>query len=196
MRGLNYNPDSSRPIPSFRFNLWSVFLSDKKLLLPSFCVSSFIIFIFLQYTVLFLSNSVKTTHMSSPDTSVIASFNKTSSLLHRYLSKLIYIFGTISNCLNALVSNQRTLRSNLSAVLMIIFGLLTVRNVRHAQNCVRTVTGVVFSLENRNTSMTRNGPALGGKRDRHLLKMLRVQVTLIFLFTCPHAIQKVYSSLH
>jgi hypothetical protein len=77
---------------------------------------------------------------------------------------------------------------------MIIFGLLTIRNVRHTQNRVRTVTGVVLSLENNNAPTTRNGQALGRKRDRHLLTMLLVQVTLLFLFTCPHAIEKVYSS--
>jgi hypothetical protein len=77
---------------------------------------------------------------------------------------------------------------------MIIFGLLTIKNVRDTQNRVQTVTGVVLSLENRNASTTRNGQVLGKKRDRHLLTMLLVQVTVLFLFTCPHAIQKVYSS--
>jgi hypothetical protein len=96
----------------------------------------------------------------------------------RLATDLIYAFGT----------------TLLPLLLMIMFGLLTIRNVRHVQNRVRTVAGVVTSLENKNTSTITNGSSQAKKTDRQLLKMLFVQVTLLFLFTCPHAVQKVYSS--
>ena len=82
----------------------------------------------------------------------------------------------------------------LPLLLMIIFGLLTVRNVHHAQRRVRTVTGVISSRANKNTSANISELSQAKKRDRQLLKMLLMQVILLFLFTCPHAVQKVYSS--
>jgi hypothetical protein len=52
----------------------------------------------------------------------------------------------------------------------------------------------MYKIENKNTSTITNGSSQAKKTDRQLLKMLFVQVTLLFLFTCPHAVQKVYSS--
>lgn len=82
----------------------------------------------------------------------------------------------------------------LPLLLMIVFGFLTIRNVQHVQRRVRAVTGVISSRANKNTSAKISGQSQAKKTDRQLLKMLLMQVILLFLFTCPHAIQKVYSS--
>ena len=82
----------------------------------------------------------------------------------------------------------------LPLLLMIVFGFLTIKNVRYVQNRVRSVTGVVGNHESKNRSTVTSGQSQGKKRDRQLLKMLLMQVILLFLFTCPHAVQKVYSS--
>ncbi|CAF0783844.1 unnamed protein product [Adineta steineri] len=96
----------------------------------------------------------------------------------RLTTDLIYAFGTVL----------------LPLLLMIIFGLLTIKNVRHLQSRVHAINGVMISLENRTLSSNKSGHLPAKKTDRQLLKMLLVQVTLLFLFTSPHAIQKVYSS--
>jgi hypothetical protein len=82
----------------------------------------------------------------------------------------------------------------LPLLLMIIFGFLTIRNVRYVQNRVRCVATVVGNHESKNRSSVTSGQSQGKKTDRQLLKMLLMQVILLFLFTCPHAVQKVYSS--
>ncbi|CAF1263180.1 unnamed protein product [Adineta steineri] len=90
----------------------------------------------------------------------------------------IYVFGTTLSSLSV----------------MIIFGLMTINNIRHSQNRVQNIAMLPLSLEQKNTISTVNRPQKIKKIDRHLLKMLIVQVTLLILFTCPHAIQKFYSS--
>jgi hypothetical protein len=101
-----------------------------------------------------------------------------STHICRLTTDLIYSFGTIL----------------LPLLLMVIFGLLTTRNVHHVQNRVRNVTVLRMSVDIRTTSTITSGQTQGKKTDRQLLKMLLVQVTLLFVFTCPHAAQKVYSS--
>jgi hypothetical protein len=101
-----------------------------------------------------------------------------STYICRLTTDLIYAFGT----------------TLLPLLLMIIFGLLTIKNVRHVQSRVQMVNSMVLSRENKNTLSKMTGESQARKRDRQLLKMLLVQVTLLFLLTCPHAIDKVYSS--
>jgi len=101
-----------------------------------------------------------------------------STYICNLTTDLIYAFGTVL----------------LPLLLMIIFGFLTIQNVRHVQRRVQIVNGVVLSLENKNTVPKSNGQSQAKKKDGQLLKMLLVQVTLLFLFTSPHAIEKLYVS--
>jgi hypothetical protein len=82
----------------------------------------------------------------------------------------------------------------LPLITMFIFGLLIIQNVRHTRNRVQNLTmSVSFQNNNRPTNVT--GQQQTKKRDRYLLKMLLVQVTLLCLFTCGHAMQKAYTSI-
>jgi hypothetical protein len=101
-----------------------------------------------------------------------------STLACRLTTDLIYAFGS----------------TLLPLSLMIIFGLLTIRNVRHVQSRVRIVPTLVFSLETNNEPMRPNEQSRARKTDRQLFKMLLVQVILLFLLTGPHAGLKAYSS--
>ncbi|CAF4427294.1 unnamed protein product, partial [Adineta steineri] len=74
----------------------------------------------------------------------------------RLTTDLIYAFGTVL----------------LPLLLMIIFGLLTIKNVRHLQSRVHAINGVMISLENRTLSSNRSGHLPAKKTDRQLLKML------------------------
>ncbi|CAF3125293.1 unnamed protein product [Rotaria sp. Silwood2] len=96
----------------------------------------------------------------------------------RLTTDLIYTFGT----------------TLLPLLLMIIFGLMTINNVRCIRSRIKTVTEMVISHTNKSIATNKNGQLRARKTDRHLLIMLLVQVILLVLFTCPHAIQKVYSS--
>jgi cytochrome b subunit of formate dehydrogenase len=97
----------------------------------------------------------------------------------RLTTDLIYAFGTTLIPLS----------------LMIMFGLLTIRNVRHVQSRVRTLADITWDRDIRTTITTKSsGQTQAKKMDRQLLKMLLVQVTLLLLLTGPHAIQKVYTS--
>ncbi|CAF0924441.1 unnamed protein product [Rotaria sp. Silwood1] len=96
----------------------------------------------------------------------------------RLITDLIYAFGT----------------TLLPLVLMIIFGLLTIKNIRYARSRIQTVAEKVISLANKSIATSKNGQLRARKIDQYLLKMLLIQVTLLVLLTCPHAIQKVYSS--
>jgi hypothetical protein len=58
--------------------------------------------------------------MSSSDQNIITSLNNAMIQLNRYLSIIIYLFGTIGNILNILVLTQRALRSNSCAFLFLI----------------------------------------------------------------------------
>ena len=78
---------------------------------------------------------------------------------------------------------------------MVMFGLLTIRNVRHTQNRVQNITMLSLTNENRNTVPTVAREQRAKKLDKHLLRMLAIQITLLVLFTCPHALQKAYTSI-
>jgi len=82
----------------------------------------------------------------------------------------------------------------LPLLLMIIFGLLTIKNVHHTRSRIQDVTMLSMSYQNKNT-LTDVARQQIRKRDRYLLKMLLIQVTLLCLFTCGHAIQKAYSTI-
>jgi cation transport ATPase len=73
---------------------------------------------------------------------------------------------------------------------MTIFSILIIKNVRAMQNRVRN-TGKVTNQEKSDTNHTNHRRR---KVDRQILIMLLVQVVLLFLFTSPHAFQKVYTS--
>jgi hypothetical protein len=90
----------------------------------------------------------------------------------------IYLFGTTLIPLSIMVS----------------FGLLIIRNVRHTQNRVQNIAMLSLSHENRNTLPNETRRPKTKKIDKHLLRMLTVQVILLVLLTCPHAIQKAYTS--
>ena len=97
----------------------------------------------------------------------------------RLITDLIYLFGT----------------TIIPLLLMIIFGLLTIKNIRHTQRRVQDVGMMALSYQNNNTMPTTTGQQQRRKKDRYVLKMLFVQVTLLCLFACGHAIQKAYTSI-
>ncbi|CAF1340726.1 unnamed protein product [Rotaria sordida] len=82
-------------------------------------------------------------------------------------------------------------------VLMILFGLLTISNVRQSQNRVRAL-----QLPNINSIMNKSSEPIAGnterkskqKIDRSVLRMLLVQVLFLVIFTFPLSLQKIYSS--
>src|SRR5690348_14321280 len=49
---------------------------------------------------------------NSSETNLIDYLNSLSPILNRYLSIIIFLFGTVGNLLNCLALSQRTLRSN------------------------------------------------------------------------------------
>ena len=100
----------------------------------------------------------------------------------RVLTDLIYAVGTVM----------------LPLLLMTIFGVRTINNVRRIRRRVETVTGSRLNPEDRKT--TANGQKQQDrrqmrKRDRHLLRMLVVQIVVLLVMMCPHPIQKAYSSI-
>lgn len=101
-----------------------------------------------------------------------------STYVCRLLTDLLYAFGT----------------TILPIICMTIVGLLTINNVHHIRSRVRTVTGTAVGYTRRGVAITQNEQRTRRKMDRNLLKMLLVQVVTLIFLTCPHAIQKVYSS--
>jgi len=83
----------------------------------------------------------------------------------------------------------------LPLVCMVIFGLLTIKNIHQTRNRIQNMTMMSLSHQNQPMETNITGQRQGRKRDRYLLRMLFVQVTLLCLFTCGHAIQKAYSSI-
>jgi len=90
----------------------------------------------------------------------------------------IYLFGTTLIPLSIMVS----------------FGLLVIRNVHRTQNRVQNIAMLSLTHENRNTLANEARRPQSRKMEKHLLRMLCVEVTLLILLTCPHAIQKAYTS--
>ncbi|CAF1053507.1 unnamed protein product [Rotaria sp. Silwood1] len=75
-------------------------------------------------------------------------------------------------------------------LLMIIFGLMTISNIRKSRLRLQPANKMINDHAGHNTAATEQK-----KTDRHLLIMLLVQVSLIFLFTFPLAIDKLYATI-
>jgi hypothetical protein len=80
--------------------------------------------------------------------------------------------------------------------LMLIFGLMTIINVRRAasrrvQPATMTMTKTMTMQEGTNASEVRRSK----KTEHHLLLMLFMQVVLLTLFSLPQAIQNLYSNI-
>ena len=78
---------------------------------------------------------------------------------------------------------------------MVIFGLLTIKHVRHMQNRLQNIPMPSVSYQNNSTLPNATGQRQVRKRDWYLLKMLLVQVTLLCLLTCGHAMTKAYTTI-
>ncbi|CAF2876765.1 unnamed protein product [Rotaria sp. Silwood2] len=82
-------------------------------------------------------------------------------------------------------------------LLMILFGLLTISNVRQSQRLVQTLQLQSIMSTVNNSSGSTNGNTeqkLKQKNDRSLLRMLLVQVLLLAIFILPLSLDKFYSS--
>lgn len=74
----------------------------------------------------------------------------------------------------------------LPSMVMIIFGLLIVSNIRHLRRRIQTVTIVSIII------VTRERDFKLRRTDRQLLRMLFIQIILLISFCIPQAIQKFY----
>ncbi|CAF1173800.1 unnamed protein product [Adineta steineri] len=77
---------------------------------------------------------------------------------------------------------------------MLIFGLMTINNVRYSRNRTRPGDISMITMQgppstSRTTEQQRN------KIDDQLLMMLLVQVLLLFIFALPLGVQKLYSTI-
>jgi hypothetical protein len=79
-------------------------------------------------------------------------------------------------------------------LVMLIFSILIIRNVRFINNRIRHVTATTLTQEKKESSAVINAQQRRRKLDRQILTMLFIQIILLLLFTSPHAIQKVYTS--
>ncbi|CAF1099291.1 unnamed protein product [Adineta steineri] len=79
--------------------------------------------------------------------------------------------------------------------MMICFGLLTIRNIRYKSSRIHNIAMITLTYDNKHRRPSVYHIQKSTKLDKHLLKMLAVQVTLLVLLTCPHAIQKAYTSI-
>ncbi|CAF1517049.1 unnamed protein product, partial [Adineta ricciae] len=70
-------------------------------------------------------------------------------------------------------------------ILMIIFGCLTIQNIRQTRQRILNVTMIKMSDE-RPTTMVHIHGKHNKKTEKHLLEMLGVQVTLLVILTFPH----------
>lgn len=102
-----------------------------------------------------------------------------SSYSCRLTTDLIYAFGT----------------TLLPLSLMLIFGWLTLQHIRHGFGRISAATGTAVHPSNKDLSIIKVRELNRRKMDRNLFKMLLIQVTLLFLLTFPHGVEKVYSSL-
>ncbi|CAF1909009.1 unnamed protein product [Rotaria magnacalcarata] len=127
--------------------------------------------------------------MSSSDADFIAYINNISSGLNRYFSVFIFLVGTLGNILNVLVLSGRGIRKKLLCnaipiLLMFIFALMTMKNVRQSRRQIQA--GNVSTMNN----VGRTKENQGNKNDAHLLRMLFVQVILLFIFSLPLGMEK------
>ena len=89
---------------------------------------------------------------SATDVSAIAAWNNASSLMNRYFSILIFLFGTIGNLLNVLVLAQGTLRRNPCSLYFLISSLANFIAII-AGLTTRMLSGWTLDLTNTNDSL-------------------------------------------
>ena len=80
-------------------------------------------------------------------------------------------------------------------ILMFIFGLLTIINIRQAKNRVHNTSLTDFNPMGNVSHIGQGIPISQKKLDRRLFLMLLFQIILLSLFTLPQAGQKLYSTL-
>ena len=81
-------------------------------------------------------------------------------------------------------------------VLMFIFGIMTILNIRQAQSRVQPIGASINDRSGHNTTTVNSVRQNQRKKtDRQLLLMLSVQVFLILLFTLPLALSKLYTTI-
>jgi hypothetical protein len=79
---------------------------------------------------------------------------------------------------------------------MVMFGLMTISNVRKVQSRMQPVTMTEGGRFGPDTATVRTGNSTQQKKtDRHLLVMLFIQVLLMLLFTLPLSVYKLYSTM-
>lgn len=78
--------------------------------------------------------------------------------------------------------------------LMLLFGLLTVLNIRQSQRRARQIVPIESMQNNATVSSDNQQKRFKRKTDRHLLFMLFIQVILLTILTLPQSIQKIYST--
>ncbi|CAF1341215.1 unnamed protein product [Adineta steineri] len=71
---------------------------------------------------------------------------------------------------------------------MIVFGLMTISNVRHSRNRIYHSTAHVLTVSQSKSTKRSN------KADHHLLVILFVQVILLGVLAIPLSIEKLYST--
>ena len=96
----------------------------------------------------------------------------------RISTDLIYAIGTVQ----------------LPLLVLFRFDLLIIKNVYVTQDRIRNDTNRTSIKMTRVSQITNTGSPSKRRVNQQLLKMLLLQVTILFLFACPHSIQKVYSS--
>ncbi|CAF3571759.1 unnamed protein product [Rotaria sp. Silwood1] len=98
--------------------------------------------------------------------------------------------GIVSDLFFALVSILAPL------ILMIIFGLMTIANIHKSNFRLQPASRTADGHSSYSTATGNITQALQRRKtDRHLLIMLLVQISLIFLFTCPLATHKLYTTI-
>ena len=97
----------------------------------------------------------------------------------RIATDLIYSIGTVQ----------------LPLLVMFRFGLLIIKNVYATQNRIRNDTNRTSVNMTRVSQHSKPGAPSKRRVNQQLLKMLLLQVAILFLFACPHSIQKVYASV-
>jgi hypothetical protein len=81
-------------------------------------------------------------------------------------------------------------------IVMLIFGLMTISNVRKAHSRLRPVTMTMNGRNGHNSATVSIAHSTQRKKaDRHLLIMLFIQVLLILVLTLPVGIYKLYSTI-
>jgi hypothetical protein len=113
-----------------------------------------------------------------------------SHMLYCYQSNLIdtplQCYGKSAECRLATDIIYALITILIPSVLMIIFGLMIISNIRYLRMRVETVTIVSILSPSRVKQMKLK------KTDRQLLRMLLLQVSLLIIFCIPQTIQKFY----